>query len=337
MKKILVDALGADLGPEMVVDATILALERNPEMEIELVGQESVIKELLNNKSYQNDRLTVTNATEEISCDESPVDAIRNKKNSSLVICFDKLKTGEYAGLVSAGSSGAILSGAVLKVGRVLGLSRPAFGPIIPTVNGGLVMLIDSGANVDCKPVNLCHFALIGSEYMKAICKIDSPRVALLNIGTESAKGNELVKETYPKLEKLPINFVGNMEARDFLSGNVDVVVCDGFSGNILLKGVEGSITNLMKCMKAELMSSFSGKIGGFFAKKPLKNMMKKYNWQNYGGSVVLGCKQIVVKAHGASSVQSFMLSIEQVKTYTENNLIEKISKVISENKIEEE
>ena len=334
MKKILVDAHGADGGTKVAVDAVVMALERNLDIEIEIVGKESEIKSLLGGNVPA--RLTITNADEVISCDEAPVEAIRTKKNSSLVVCLDKLKTGEYLGLVSAGSSGAVLSGAVLKVGRIPGLSRPAFCPIVPTVNGGLVMLIDSGANVDCKPINLCHFALMGQEYLKAVYKVESPRIALLNVGTEEAKGNELVKTTYPLLKSLPINFVGNIEAREFMSGVADVVVCDGFVGNILLKSVEGTISNLIKKMKEELKSSFRGKIGGLLIKKPLKTMLSKYNWQNYGGSIVLGCKEIVIKAHGASEAKSFMLSIEQVKQYSQDNLIKKISDVIGATKIDE-
>jgi len=284
----------------------------------------------------ENPRLIITDAKNTISCDESPVDAIRAKKDSSLVVCFDKLKTGEYMGMVSAGSSGAVLSGAVLKVGRIQGVTRPAFCPIIPTIDGGVVMLIDSGANVDCKPINLCHFALMGQEYMKTVFEISSPKVALLNVGTEESKGNELTKATYPKLKSLPINFVGNLEARDFMSGKAEVVVCDGFVGNILLKSMEGTISNLLKKIKETLKSTLRGKIGGLLIKKPLKKMLGKYDWQNYGGSIVLGCKQIVIKAHGASEVNSFMLSIEQVKNYYESKLIEKIGDVIGENKIEE-
>ncbi len=333
MKRILVDAFGADNGVGVAVRACLLALERNPDMEIELVGREEEIRAAL---GVEADRLTITNAIEVISCEESPVEAIRTKKNSSLVVCLDKLKSGEYMGLVSAGSSGAVLSGAVLKVGRITGLSRPAFCPIVPTVDGGLVMLIDSGANVDCKPINLCHFALMGQEYLKTVYNVTSPRVALLNVGTEASKGNELVKAAYPKLASLPINFVGNIEAREFMSGKADVVVCDGFVGNILLKSVEGTISNLIKKMKEELKSSLRGKLGGLLIKKPLKTMLSKYDWQNYGGSIVLGCKEIVIKAHGASEENSFMLSIEQVKSYYESNLISKISSVISENKIEE-
>ncbi len=333
MKRILVDAYGADGGVSVTVEACLLALSRNPEIEIELVGREEEIKQAL---KEENERLIITNADEVISCDESPVDAIRTKKNSSLVVCFEKLKTGEYMGMVSAGSSGAVLSGAVLKVGRIGGVTRPAFCPIVPTVDGGVVMLIDSGANVDCKPINLCHFALMGQEYMKTVFNISSPRVALLNVGTEESKGNELVKATYPKLVALPINFVGNIEAREFMSGKAEVVVCDGFVGNILLKSVEGTISNLLKKIKEELKSSLRGKVGGLLIKKPLKSMLSKYDWQNHGGSIVLGCKQIVIKAHGASAVNSFMLSIEQVKSYYESKLIEKIANVIGENKIEE-
>lgn len=335
MFKILVDAYGGDNGASEMIEACILALQRHSNISIEIVGRENELNTLLSTKKYDTERLVVTHADEEITCNEAPVEAIRTKKKSSLVICIDKLKAGGYAGMVSAGSTGAVLSGSVLKLGRLPGLSRPALAPMLPTITGGKVLLIDCGANMDCKPINLCHFALMGSEYMKVTQGIAQPRVALLNVGVEEAKGNELAKAAYAELQKLPINFVGNMEARDALSGVCDVIVTDGFSGNVLLKCIEGTMGNVMKVIKGGLKSSLKAKIGGLIVKKPLKNALKRYDYQTYGGSPLLGTKQIVVKAHGSAKVVSLLASIEQVKEYAEKDLLTKIGNTLSENKIE--
>lgn len=331
MIKILVDAYGGDNGAPEMIDAVLIALNKYDNIIIEVVGKIEELQQLLEGKSFDKERLILTDAREEITCEEAPVEAIRTKKNSSLVVCIDKLKTGEYAGMLSAGSTGAVLSGAVLKLGRLSGVSRPALAPMLPTIKGGRVLLIDCGANMDCKPINLCHFALMGSEYMRVTQNITQPRVALLNVGTEDAKGNELAKNTYSLLQNLPINFVGNMEARDALSGNYDVIVTDGFSGNVLLKSIEGTLSNFMKVLKSGLKSSFRGKIGGLIVKKPLKKIMKTYDYQAYGGSPLLGTKQMVVKAHGSSNVVSLLASIEQIKDYAERDLLTKLGNTISE------
>ncbi len=335
MFKILLDAYGADKGPEVVIETAITALNKHNNISIEIVGKVEELQQLLVGKQYDESRLSLCNATDVITCNEAPVEAIRTKKNSSLVVCIDKLKTGEYAGMVSAGSTGAVLSGAVLKLGRLSGLSRPALAPMLPTIKGGRVLLIDCGANMDCKPINLCHFALMGSEYMRVMQNINQPRVALLNVGTEEAKGDELRKATYHELQKLPINFVGNVEARDVLNGDCDVIVTDGFSGNVLLKSIEGTIINLVKVIKSGLKSTTAGKIGGLFAKKPLKNVLKRYDYQAYGGSPLLGTKQIVVKAHGSANLVGLLASIEQVKDYAERDLLSKIGNTLSEVKFE--
>ena len=335
MFKILLDAYGADKGPEVVIETAITALNKHNNISIEIVGKVEELQQLLVGKQYDESRLSLCNATDVITCNEAPVEAIRTKKNSSLVVCIDKLKTGEYAGMVSAGSTGAVLSGAVLKLGRLSGLSRPALAPMLPTIKGGRVLLIDCGANMDCKPINLCHFALMGSEYMRVMQNINQPRVALLNVGTEEAKGDELRKATYHELQKLPINFVGNVEARDVLNGDCDVIVTDGFSGNVLLKSIEGTIINLVKVIKSGLKSTTAGKIGGLFAKKTLKNVLKRYDYQAYGGSPLLGTKQIVVKAHGSANLVGLLASIEQVKDYAERDLLSKIGNTLSEVKFE--
>ncbi len=329
--KIIVDAYGGDQNIREIVDACLLFMFKYNSIGIELVGKEEEILSVLNGKTYDKSRLHITNADSVITCNEHPVEALRAKRDSSIVVALDLLKTGEYAGLVSAGSTGAVLSGAVLKLGRLKGVSRPALAPLLPTVTGGKVLLIDCGANVDCKPINLAHFALMGSEFMRVVEGILQPRVAQLNIGVEDAKGNELAKKTHEILQKLPINYVGNMEARDALSGKYDVIVADGFCGNILLKSIEGTLKNFMGVLKVGLRSSLRGKVGGLIIKKPLKGVLKRYDYQAYGGSPLIGTKQIVVKAHGSAEVSSLVSAMEQVKEFSEKDLLTKIGNVISD------
>ncbi len=328
--KILVDAYGGDQTTSEIVDACLLFLFKNSNVCIDLVGKKEEIEEILATKTYDKNRLKIINADSVITCNEAPVEALRTKRDSSLVVALDSLKSGEYAGLVSAGSTGAVLSGAVLKLGRIKGVSRPALAPLLPTVKGGKVLLIDCGANVDCKPINLAHFALMGSEFMKVIEGIPQPRVAQLNVGVEDAKGNDLAKKSHEILQKLPINYVGNMEARDALSGEYDVIVADGFCGNILLKSIEGTLQSFMGVLRSGLMSSFRGKVGGLLIKKPLKSVIKRYDYQAYGGSPMLGTKHIVVKAHGSAKVNSLVSALEQVKEFAEKDLLSKIGNAIS-------
>ncbi len=335
--KVLVDAYGGDNAPQEIVNGALLALYKYPDLQITLVGKEEPLKDMLAQKSYDKSRLTIINASEVIDCDDAPVNAIRTKKDSSIVVALDNLKTGEYAGLVSAGSTGAVLSGAVLKLGRLNNVSRPALAPLLPTKNGGRVMLIDSGANMDCKPINLCHFALMGSTFMKTMFGIETPRVALLSVGTEETKGNQLVLDTFNQLKGLDINFVGNMEARDALSGQYDVIVADGFAGNVLLKGMEGALKNMMGVVKDALTSSLKTKIGALLIKKSLKTELKKYDYEQYGGAPLLGTKYLVFKSHGSSKAKQILASIEQIVEYTQKDLLNKIQQTMQNVVITEE
>ena len=257
--------------------------------------------------------------------------AIRSKKDSSLVRAFDTLRTNEeYTGLLSAGSTGAVLTGGFLKIGRIPGVSRPACSPILPTINGGSVVLVDSGANMDCKPVNLVHFAVMASTYSKCVLGVENPRVALVNVGTEAEKGNELTKEVYKLLENCKeINFVGNMESRDLLSGNYDVVVADAFAGNVLLKATEGSILELLKLIKREIKASFSAKIGAIFMRKVFKKLKVTLDYNNKGGAVLLGCKKVIVKAHGSSKYKSIVACIGQLLAAHQSGLVTKIADAV--------
>lgn len=329
--KIVLDAFGGDYAPTEIVKGALLGLYENPELTIYLVGKQDILEKELEDKSYDKDRLIIVHASDVISCDEAPVEAIRTKKDSSLVVGIDKLKSEpDILGIISAGSTGALLSGAVLKLGRIKGLNRPALAPLLPTATGGQVLLIDCGANMDTKPINLAQFAIMGSIYMKKMLNIENPRVALLSVGTEDAKGNELVKESFEILKTLPINFVGNMEARDALSGDFDVIVADGFAGNVLLKSIEGSFKICMQQIKGTIKSSFWSKIGGLLIKKPLKKTLKRFDYHSFGGSPLLGTKRIVIKAHGSSKANETLIAINQLIEIGSKNINANIEQALA-------
>ncbi len=327
--KIIVDAFGGDYAPREIVAGAKKALEENPDLNLVLVGDKDKITEILQDLVYVSDRLEIVHAPDVIGMDEVPTVAIRTKKTSSIVVAYDYLKQNDDAvALVSAGSTGATLTGAVLKLGRIPNISRPALAPILPTVNDRGVMLLDCGANADCKVENLVHFAIMGNEYMKAI-GVKNPKIGLLNIGTEEEKGSELYKETYQALKASKLKFVGNIEARDVLRGIVDVVVSDGFSGNILLKSIEGTAEILFGELKDITKSSLKAKLGALMLKKNLYAMKKKYDYKKLGGAPLLGVKKIVLKCHGNSKADSIANTIEQAYKLANNKLIEKVSSAV--------
>lgn len=327
--KIVVDAFGGDYAPQEVVAGAVKALQENVDLNLVLVGDKDKITEILQSKVFVSDRLEIVHAPDVVGMDEVPTVAIRTKKTSSIVVAYDYLRNNDDAvALVSAGSTGATLTGAVLKLGRIKNISRPALAPILPTVNDRGVMLLDAGANADCKPENLLHFGIMGSEYMKAT-GIKNPKVGLLNIGVEDEKGSEVIKESFNLLKSSKLNFVGNIEARDVLRGNVDVVVADGFSGNICLKTIEGVSEILFGELKAAATSSFKAKIGGLFLKSSLKKIKVKYDHKHIGGAPLLGVSKIVIKCHGNSKADSIATAINQAYTLGKNKLIEHVSKAV--------
>ena len=330
--KIVVDAFGGDYAPYEIVAGAVKALQSNPELEVVLVGDKDKITELLQSLVFVSDRLEIVHAPDVVTNDEHPATAIRTKKTSSIVVVFDYLKQNEDAvALVSAGSTGATLTGSVLKLGRIKGVSRPALAPLLPTLNDGKVMLLDCGANAECKAENLMHFAIMGNEYMKAM-GIKKPRIALLNIGTEEEKGSEMIKEAFQLLKNSKLNFVGNIEARDVLKGNVDVVVADGFSGNVCLKTIEGTAEILFGEIKDITKQSFKTKIGALLLKKGLYGLKNKYDHRKVGGAPMLGVSKIVLKCHGNSKADSVETTINQAYALAKNKMIEKVSKAISNN-----
>lgn len=313
--KILVDAFGGDNSPETIIKGAVAAVNKRTGFDVVLVGNENPVNDILSTLEYDKERISVLNSETVISCNEEPTVAIKSKPDSSLCVAFKELKENDDAkALVSAGSTGAVLVGATLKIGRIRGVSRPALCPTLPTVSGGNVLMLDVGANADCKPENLVDFAVLGNEYAKFALKIENPRVALLCNGTEDKKGNALTHEVFPRLKEMKnINFVGNMEARDILSGKYDVVVCDGFSGNVALKSIEGAAGMVMKLLKTGIYSGgLKAKIGGALLKPTFNTLRKKLDYNNEGGALFLGVNKLIIKSHGSSNENTIMNSVLQ-------------------------
>jgi len=336
--KIIVDALGGDYAPQNQVAASILALKENPDIKIVLVGDENYARPVIE-KAGLGDRVEYIHTLENISCDDVPTTAIKQKTNSSMVLGLDMLKKNEDCiAFVSSGSTGALLTGAFMKIGRIPGVTRPTLCPWIPTERDDVkFVLADAGANVDCKPINLVHFALMTNAYSKMSLGVENPRIALLNVGTEEAKGNELTLQTYPVLKKLhemgKINFLGNMEARYAVSGDYDIVITDGFAGNVLLKSIEGTATMMGRLVKRAIKSNPKTMFGGLLLGGRLKKMKAEIHEDGTGGSPLLGTKKPVIKAHGNASPRAFKNAILTGVKAGSAQLTTEIQNVLAENK----
>jgi len=310
--RVAVDAMGGDLAPAEPVKGAVEALEKRKSLHVTLVGKEEVIRQELAKYTYPQDRLEILDAREVIEMAEPPVNAIRKKKDSSIVRGLKLVKEGTCDAFVTAGSTGATLAGGQLLVGRIRGIERPPLAPLMPTAKGP-VLLVDCGANMDARPSQLVQFAQMGSVYMRNMTGIENPRVALVNVGAEEEKGNALVKEVYPLLKECEgINFIGNIEARDIPAGAADVVVCDAFVGNVILKLYEGLATTLIHKIKDALMTSLRSKIGALMIKPALKGMLKEFDISSYGGAPMLGLRGLVVKTHGNSEAVEIRNAIDQ-------------------------
>lgn len=322
---VAVDAMGGDNAPHEIVKGAVLAVKDKKDILVKLVGKEDVISKELSGYDYDKERIIIVNAEDNISNNEPPVIAIRRKKNSSIVVALNLVKNGEADAFVSAGSTGAVLAGGQLIIGRIKGVERPPLAPVIPTM-AGASLLIDCGANVDARPSHLVQFAKMGSIYMENIMGVKNPRVAIVNIGAEEEKGNALVKETFPLLKDLTdINFIGSIESRDIPHGYADVIVCEAFVGNVILKLYEGLGEGLIKKVKEGLMSTTKSKIGALLSKSALKKTLKAFDYSQYGGAPLLGLKGLVVKTHGSSKSNEIRNSILQCVSFTEQNIKEKI------------
>ncbi len=330
--KIVLDAMGGDYAPKIIIDGVFKALKKFEDIDFILTGNEKVIKGFL---PEDNSRISIIDCKEIIENNESPTVAIKEKKDSSLVVAFDILKKGDADALITAGSTGATLAGSFLKIGRINGVSRPGLAPFLPTaINGKKVILIDCGANMDCKSINLVHFAIMGSCYAKIALGVKNPKVGLLNVGVEEHKGNDLTKEAYDLIKKLNINFAGNIEAREIISGEIDVVVCDGFSGNVALKSIEGTGQMIINDVK-NAFKGFLGKIAGLLVLKKLKQIKTKMDYNYISGALVLGCSKIIIKSHGSSKADTIFASIEQAKKLFDADILSQIKEEIKINEVQ--
>lgn len=322
---IALDAMGGDYAPAETVKGAVEAVKEHPEIKVILVGKEKEVKDELSQYTFDTGNIEVVNATEVIDMGEVPTKAIREKKDSSLVVAMKLVRDEKADAVVSAGSTGAILVGGQLVVGRIKGIKRPALAPFVPS-RKGFSLLIDCGANVDARPEHLLQFAQMGSVYFENVMGKKNPTVGIVNIGTEEEKGNQLVKETYPLLQECKgINFVGSVEAREIPSGGTDILVCEAFVGNVILKFFEGLAKTFLGCIKEGIMKSLRTKIGGMLIKPALKGLLKTFDVSSQGGAPLLGLKGLVVKAHGNSKSSEIKTALCQCIAFKENSINEKI------------
>lgn len=332
MTKVVLDAMGGDNAPHEIIKGAVEAVQKRDDIHVILTGKEDVINKELSGYTYNKEQISVVHAEEIIETAEPPVMAIRRKKDSSIVVGMKLVKDGTADAFVSAGSSGAVLVGGQLLVGKIKGVERSPLAPLIPTEKG-FSLLIDCGANVDARPSHLVQFAKMGSIYMEHVMGVRNPKVAIVNIGAEEEKGNALVKETFPLLKECQdINFIGSIEAREIPHGQADVVVCEAFVGNVILKLYEGVGSVLISKVKAGMMTSLRSKIGALLVKPALKDTLKDFDASMYGGAPLLGLNGLVVKTHGSSTSKEVCNSIVQCVTFKEQKINERIRECISDN-----
>lgn len=321
--RIAIDAMGGDNAPKSTVEGAVLAAKKYSDIEIILVGQTDEINKYFSDDIPEN--ISVVDAKEVILTEDEPVRAVRRKKDSSLVVASKLVKEGNADAVITAGNTGAFMTAGLLIAGRIKGIERPALAPVLPTTGENGVLVLDVGANMDPAPEHLAQYALMGKVYSEQVLGVANPRVGLLNVGTEDTKGNELMKKTFPLLKELPINFVGNVEARDISSGACDVLVCDGFTGNVVLKLTEGLASSIFKLLKVELTRNSMSKLGALILKPGLKNIKKEMDYSEVGGAPLLGVNGAFIKAHGSSDPKAIMNAVRQARTFLKNHVIEKI------------
>ncbi|TBL77690.1 phosphate acyltransferase PlsX [Paenibacillus thalictri] len=325
--RIAIDAMGGDHAPEATVQGAVLAAKEWSDTEIILVGDETKIKAFL---TEQPPNMKIVHATEMIEPDDEPVKAVRRKKDSSMVVAGRLVKQREADAFISAGNTGALMTTALLIVGRMKGIERPALAPMIPTVDGAGVLALDLGANMDATPEQLVQYAIMGSIYRNIVHGVAKPRIGLLNVGTEAMKGNELTKAAYPLLEQAHIHFIGNVESRDILQAKCDVIVCDGFAGNIMLKSIEGAASTIFSALKTEFTKSWLTKIAALIVKPGLSQFKNKMDYAEHGAAPLLGVDGLVMKSHGSSNAVAVKNAVRQARIAVQNDLVRSISAEIS-------
>lgn len=316
--KLAIDAMGGDNAPKEIVLGVQEAIKQYSDLEVILVGDEKQIREHLSSE----ERITIVHTEEVIEGDDEPVRAVRRKKNASMVLMAREVKEGRADACISAGNTGALMTTGLLHIGRIKGVERPALCTTMPTVDGKGFLMLDIGANIDPKASNLVQYAVMGSVYTEKVRGIKNPEVALLNVGTEEKKGTDVHKEAYGLLKEAPINFIGNIESRELISGAADVVVADGLSGNIALKAMEGTALSIFSMMKKELTSSFRSKIGAALLKPALYSLKDKMDYKEYGGAGLFGLNAPVIKAHGSSDARAFCSAIRQAREMVNNDVV---------------
>ena len=328
--RIILDGMGGDNAPASVVEGAILA-SREIDHEIVIVGKEELIIEELKKYKYDESKISVVNATEVISNDEAPVRAVRSQKDSSIVKGVNMVKNGEGDVFVSAGSTGALLSGGLFLLGRIQGIDRPALASVYPIVGGKASLLLDAGANAECKPNNLLEFGIMGNIYMEKVIGRENPKVGLVNLGAEAAKGNTLTKAAYELLEQSHMNFIGNVEAREVPKGVCDVIVTDGFTGNVILKLTEGLAWNILQVIKRKFTDGVKAKLGAALLIDKLGELKKEFDYSEYGGAPILGVKGPIVKMHGLSKANAVKNTIIKAIPFVEEKVIETIQNSVLE------
>lgn len=323
--KIAIDAMGGDHAPKAVVLGAIKAVETFSDIHITLVGKEEEIRKYLT----KEERISILHTDEVIEATDEPVRAVRRKKNASMVLTAQQIKEGNADACISAGNTGALMAAGLFVIGRIEGIERPALSPTMPTTDGKGFIMLDVGANVDAKPIHLYQYAVMGSIYAEKVRGISAPRVGLLNVGTEDGKGNELTKQTFDLLKNSSLNFVGNVEARDLLEGAADVVVSDGFTGNVALKALEGAALSVFSLLKKQLTSSFISKMAAAMLKPKLLGLKKQMDYSEYGGAALFGLKAPVIKAHGSSDEQAVFSAIRQSREMVANKMVATITEAV--------
>lgn len=328
--KIILDGMGGDNAPGSIIEGAVLA-SMNIDHQIIIVGREEIIREELNKHRYDKEKIKIVNAEEVISNDDAPVRAVRSKKDSSIVRGINMVKNGEGDIFVSAGSTGALLAGGLFILGRIQGIDRPALASVYPIVGGIPSLLVDAGANSECKPNNLLEFGIMGNIYMEKVIGRTNPRVGLVNIGAEAAKGSTLTKAAYSLLEQSDMNFIGNVEAREVPMGACDVIVTDGFTGNVLLKLTEGMALNILKTLKKRFTDGTKAKLGAALLMDKIKGLKQEFDYSEYGGAPILGVKGPIVKMHGSSNANAVKNTIIKGIPYAEEHVVDIIQNSVLE------